>query len=93
MKLFFLKPKDQIKIGENIECPFEKLPYKKLFGNLFIKSTCHIHKNRLHMFHHKLFCFLLCKHYKFMIKKFKEYQSKQKCHFSTYFPSTKNQKE
>jgi hypothetical protein len=71
MKLRIFKTKDEICIDKNKKCHFEEYNYKKYFPFL-LKSHCHIHKNKIHMLHHKLFCFLFCKNYKFMINKTKQ---------------------
>lgn len=77
MKLYFLKPKDEISIDKKRLCPFEKYNYKKYFKNLLLKSSCHIHKKRIHMLHHLLFCYLSkCPHYNFMLKKYNQYKAK-----------------
>jgi len=75
MKLKLFKTKDEINIDKSKECPFEKLNYKKYFGNILLKSYCHSHKDKIHMPHHILFCFLFCKNYKYMIKKYKKSQN------------------
>ena len=65
--------KDEIKISENKFCPPHYLPHKIPLGKKIENENCHIHKNKIHMLHHKPFCKLIkCQHYEFMIKKYKE---------------------
>tara|TARA_Y100000310_G_C20208942_1_gene590405 strand:+ start:248 stop:490 length:243 start_codon:yes stop_codon:yes gene_type:complete len=73
MKLRLMKPKDEISINIKIKCPLERINHKKIFGNFFLESSCHFHQKKKHLLHHCIFCFLFCKNYKFMIKKYKEF--------------------
>jgi hypothetical protein len=73
MKLPFLKTSDEINVDKTKLCPFEKYNYQKYFPFL-LKSYCHSHKSRLHMLHHKLFCWLFCKNYRYMIIKYNKSQ-------------------
>jgi len=84
MKPSFIKTSDEITMSKTKKCPLYrelKRLKRKLknicLKNLIVETTCHIHKNEVHMFHHKIFCRIFCKkNYNFMLKKYKTQSTK-----------------
>jgi hypothetical protein len=76
-KGLFINLKYEIKISKTNYCPPHYLPHKLPFGKKITNESCHIHKKKWRMNHNIPFCRKLkCPHYKFMIKKYKEYLAK-----------------
>jgi hypothetical protein len=69
IKAWFMNIKDKRHISKNKYCPPHTFPHKLPFGEKIKNEQCHIHKNKLRMFHHLIYCKLLkCPNYNFMIK-------------------------
>ena len=69
MKLRFLNIKDKKIISNDRFCSPHYIPHKFPMGEKVKDEPCHIHKNSLRMFHHKIFCKILdCPNYSNMIE-------------------------
>lgn len=62
--------------GEKIYCPPHYIPHKLPFTGPITDEPCHYHESPWRMAHHAPFCFLWCKHYKHMMKKYREAKEK-----------------
>ncbi|MFH1152004.1 MAG: hypothetical protein V1788_02670 [Nanoarchaeota archaeon] len=68
-----LNIKDKKIISKNRFCPPHWWPHTFPWKKKITTESCHIHKRKWRMFHHKLFCkFLKCPNYKFMVNKSKK---------------------
>lgn len=77
-RLFKSARKDKIIISKTKKCPPHCMGHKHLFTKPITNEPCHIHKKRLNMLHHIPFCWIFCKHYRFMIKSYKKYKNNKK---------------
>lgn len=61
---------DKVSFNNEYCCPPHWLPHVLPFVDELVKDeSCHIHRSRLRMEHHRVYCRLLkCEHYKDMIK-------------------------
>ena len=72
-----MKSRDKIFISKKRFCPGHYLPHKFPFGKKITNELCHIHKNKLNIIHHNIFCRLLkCPNHGFMIKHHKKRTNK-----------------
>lgn len=67
--------KDKTIINGNKKCPPHRIPHKLPFQKPITGEPCHHHRKKWRMLHHIIFCYLFCKNYDFMKKKYNQAKS------------------
>jgi len=72
-KYWFMNIKDKDNLENGKYCPPHRLPHTlPIIGDPVIDEPCHIHRSRLRMIHHRLFCKIIkCPNYYTMLEEYR----------------------